>query len=322
VLVRAVLAGCALSALVAAGPASAAPGDGPAGLRGTLSITHTFAVEPVKGIESHISDPTFKATYRLRGRRWTGRFATPRTYLLTGRGHESIDLFRRDVKSDGEGGQADLGFTATADGNVRLVRRPNEPRETTPLGLRLRPGGRFRLSLLSLEGGHEGLPLNFYMERNDSQSCHGSSGGNLRGKMIFFRGVFEVHEVEHCPDGESFPGSIRGRQRSPSIWGANIWNPPQGAFPRPNLCLGATTGNPNLTICGRHRGGRIAGRKVIGGRDGYVTAGICAFYPRGEGPRVLPDPIKEAYGQACTQMDLGGDWRRRTVVSWNLRPTR
>jgi hypothetical protein len=323
VLVRVVLAGCALAALVAAGPATAAP----AGFRGTLSIAHSFAVLPTTpGLQSEVTGPGLRATYHLSGRRSRSRFAPPNSYLMTGRGHEELDLRRRDLKQ-GEGGTADLTFVAQAAGEVRLLRRPDGPRETSGLVLRLRPGGRFTLELIPLLGGENGLPLEYTIDRSDSQDCV-TTPGTMAGRQTYSRGVFSVREIQHCPDGEPFGGQRIGRPTSPTIWGANVWAPPEAGFWQPDVCRGTVSYLRVLRVCGRVRDGRMAGRSVVGGRNvvdggrlGYPTRGLCAFFPRGGRGEELPDPTDGIY-EGCSRIDLGADWHRRTVVRWSFRPTR
>lgn len=140
--------------------------------------------------------------------------------------------------------------------------------------------------------------------------------GDSRGVSIYFRGVYEIKELQRCPDAEPFPGSRTGTERRPTIWGANIWNPPESGNPHPDLCRGLAGGRVNLTICGRYGRGRIRGKKALS----YVTNGICAFFPRGDRGRMLPDPLAEPLFDACGQMDLGGRWRMRTVVRWSFKP--
>jgi len=301
------------------GPALAAPGDGPAGLRGTLSITHTFAVKPVLGLQTQLRGNGFHATYHLHGRRWLARGAPPRSYLLTGRGHEDLDIHRTDRKQF-EGGYVQLDMFGRAFGDVQLLRNPGGPAEAGPLILRLRPGGRFTLGLQPLLGGQNGLPFNFELLREGSESCYGTPG--TRGsRSLYNRGVYEISETAHCPDEEPFATVRQGKTRQPTIWGGNVWAPPEAGFWQPDVCHGRIGRIPVLTVCGRYGHGRIVGRKVVGGKRGYDTPGACAIFPRGNRGEVLPDPITDPLYDACSQMDLGGEWWRRTVVRWSFSPT-
>ena len=315
-----------VAALLVASAATAGSADAaPAGFRGTLAITHSFAAKPrAPGLQSSASGSGFRATYNLSGRRWRSRFAPPNSYLLTGRGHEELDLTRRDVMQ-GEGGTAQLDFVARASGNVRLVAKANDPREASGLVLRLLPRGRFTLELTPLRGLENGLPLEFRLNRDDSQGCV-TTPGFRSGRQTYFRGVFAVHEIQNCPDEEPGQDVRIGRARRPTIWGANVWSPPEAGFWQPDICRGAVSALPVLRVCGRVRGGRMSGTSRVGGRNvidggrlGYPTRGICPLFPRGGPGAELPPPT-DGLGEACTRMDLGADWQRRTVVRWKLRP--
>jgi hypothetical protein len=320
-LFRALATAAVLIAPLAATPAALAQ-DGPAGLRGTLTITHTFRVKPVPGLTGVASTVTghgFSATYHLHGGRWRARGAPPRSYLLTGHGHEDLDIHRTDLKTF-DGGTVRLDMFGRAFGDVDLVRDPGGAGETGPLVLRLRPGGRFTLGLQPLLGGENGMRLNFELLRQDAAACE-SGGGTRAQRAVYNQGVYEVQPTEMCPDDPPFEGFRHGAQHQPTIWGGNVWAPPEAGFWQPDVCHGRIGRIPILTLCGRYGHGRIAGTKVVGGKRGYDTPGACAFFPRGNRGRVLPDPNKDALYEACSVMDLGGEWWRRTVVRWRFKPT-
>jgi hypothetical protein len=325
---RASLVGCFAAAALAAGATNApAAAADPAAFRGTLTVTHEFHPGPItpEFVQTSNVDGEFVGTYRLRGRRWRSRFAPPRSYLLTGRGQEELGLIREDVKQ-GEGGTARLTFGARANGAVRFVRRPNGPRETSGLILRLRPRGRFTLELIPLKGHGAGVPLEYGLNREDEQSCF-STPGTRRGRQLYTRGVFQTIELARCPDEEPSDPIRVGVPSNPTIWGANVWAPPEAGFWQPDICRGRVAALPTLRVCGRVRGSRMKGTSLVGGRNvvggsrhGYPTNGICAFFPGGPNAADLPPPTDGLY-DACSRMDLGTDWNRRTVVRWNLRPT-
>ena len=89
---------------------------------------------------------------RLHGGRWRSRLSPPRSYILTGRGHEELDLHRTDLYQNGPIHERTDMF-GRAFGNLRIVRRPNEPAEAGALLLRLLPRGSFTLGLSPLRGG-------------------------------------------------------------------------------------------------------------------------------------------------------------------------
>jgi hypothetical protein len=309
-----------LVAWLATGSAASAQ-HGPAGLRGTLTITHTFRVKPTLGLSSTVTGHGFTGTYHLHGTRWRARGAPPRSYLLTGHGHEDLDVHRTDVKTF-DGGTVRLDMFGRAFGDVDVVRHPGEAAEAGPLLLRLRPGGRFTLELLTLLGGQNGLSLNFELLRQDAAACE-TGGGTRAEHSVYNQGVYAVTPTEQCPDDPPFEGFRHGTARQPTIWGGNVWAPPDAGFFQPDVCRGGVSlhGIPILNVCGRYDHGRIAGTKVVGGTRGYPTPGACAFFPRGNRGEVLPDPITDALGEACTVMNLGGEWWRRTIVRWHFRPT-
>lgn len=324
-LLRAAIAGGLAAVLAATGAGVAAAAD-PAGFRGTLTIRHEFHPGPVtpEFLQSSRLEGDFLGTYRLRGRRWRSRFAPPRSYLLTGRGHEELGLSRDDVKQDGSG-TSRLFFGARAEGNVRLLRRPKGPRETSGLILRLRPRGRFTLELVPLRGHGDGLPLDFGLNREDVQDCF-VGPGTRRGVQTYRNGVFQIREVARCPDEEPAEPVTVGAPRQPTIWGANVWAPPESGFWQPNVCRGRVSNLPVLRVCGRVRDDGMRGAREVGGKNvvggspyGYPTPGICAFFPRGPRGAELPPPTDGLY-EACSRMDLGADWNRRTVVRWSFRP--
>jgi hypothetical protein len=317
---RGLVAGCALLAALAA-PA-AADAD-PAGFRGTLSITHTYAIQPVPGLQSSIFGNTFKATYHLRAPRWRSRFAPPRSYIVTGRGHEDLSLHRVDIYQNGPIHERTDMF-GRAFGDVRLVKGlPHAAGQTSALLLRLRPRGRFTLSLAALGLGDYGSRLNFELLAEGSQPCYGPAGGTQSGREVYNQGVYEVTEIDRCPDAEPFEGRRLGRPYTPTVWGYDIWNPPEGSNPHPDVCHGSIVppiALPNTDICGRIRGGRMVGKSVVGGKRGYVVRGICIFAPRGPLGTRLPEP-DDGYWEACNAMEPGVFWRVRTVFRWNFRPT-
>lgn len=319
-LFRALAAATALVASLAA-PAGAAAD--PAGFRGTVSITHTYAIQPVPRLQSSIFGDTFKATYHLRGRRWRSRFAPPRSYLLTGRGHEDLNLHRVDLYQNGPI-QERTDMFGRAFGDVRLVKGlPNKAGETGALLLRLRPRGRFTLALAALGLGEYGSRLNFELLAEGSQPCYGPAGGTMGGREVYNQGVYEVSEIDRCPDAEPFEGRRVGKPYTPTVWGFDIWNPPENSNPHPDVCHGSIVppiALANTDICGRVRGGRMVGKTVVGRNRGYVVRGICIFAPRGPLGTRLPEP-DDGYWEACNTMDTGGFWRVRTVFRWNLRPT-
>ena len=307
-------------------PLAAAPEalaqDDPAGLRGTLSITHTYAIQPVPGLQSTIHGNKFEATYRLHGPRWHSRFAPPRSYILTGRGHEDLNLHRTDLYQNGPISERTDMF-GRAFGDVHVVRRPNAAGETGAMMLRLLPRGRFRLGLSPLGMGDYGSRLDFELLTEGSQPCYGPEGGTMSGREIFNQGVYQAIEIDRCPDAEPFPGRSVGEPYTPTIWGYDIWFPAELNNPQPDVCRGQLVRPPrlpNTDICGRHHGGRIAGKTVIGRRNDYVLRGICVFYPRGPLGTRLPERDDGAW-EACSRMDPGGMWRVRTVFRWSFRPT-
>ena len=323
---RTVIVGSLAAGVAALGASAAAAAADPRGFRGALTITHEFHPGPRSAdLTSSRTDGRFTGTYSLRGRRWQSRFAPPRSYLLTGTGREELALSREDVKQ-GPGGSARLFFAARAEGNVRFVRRPRGPRETSGLILRLRPRGRFTLELIALKGHGDGHPLVFGLTRDDEQDCV-TVPGSRRGTQIYERGVYQTRELQRCPDEEPSDPINIGSTRQPRIWGANVWAPPEAGFWQPDICHGRVSSLPVLRICGRVRGNRMRGSRIVGGRNvvggsphGYPTPGICAFFPGGPQAADLPPPTDGLY-EACSRMDLGADWNRRTVVRWNFRPT-
>ena len=317
---RALVAVAVLFVSLAMAPAALAQ-DGPAGLRGTLPITHTVRVKPVLGLTSTVTGHGFSATYHLRGGRWRSPGAPRRSYLLTGHGHEDLDVHRTDLKNF-EGGFVRLDMFGRAFGDVDLVRHPGGAAEAGPLVLRLRPGGRFTLELSPLLGAQNGLPLNFELLREGSQTCE-TSAGTRGSRSVYNQGVYESKATDVCPDDPPFEDVRHGTARQPTIWGGNVWAPPEAGFFQPDVCHGRVSlhGVPILHVCGRYGHGRIAGTKVVGGKRGYPTPGACAIFPRGNRGEVLPDPNTDALYEACSVMDLGGEWWRRTVVRWHFTPT-
>jgi hypothetical protein len=311
----------AMVASLAGGPAAIAQAD-PAGVRGTLSITHTYAIQPVPGLQSTTHGNKFEATYHLHGPRWRSRFAPPRAYILTGRGHEDLNLHRTDLYQNGPISERTDMF-GRGFGDVRIVKRPNAAGETGALLLRLLPRGRFRLGLASLGLGEYGSRLNFELLSEGSQPCYGPAGGTMGGREVYNQGVYEVTEIDRCPDAEPFPGRRVGKPYTPTVWGFDIWNPPELSNPHPDVCHGRVKPPvipANTNICGRYRGGRVAGKTVVGGKRGYLVRGICIFYPRGRLGTRLPEP-DDGIWEACSTMDTGGFWRVRTVLRWSFRPT-
>ena len=308
---------------MATSAASAAAAD-PRGFRGTLSIVHTYAIQDDPGdmVTSSLHDDRFEATYRLSARRWRSRFAPPRSYIITGRGHEELDLHRTDLYQNGPiHERTDLfGF---ADGQVRIVRRPNAAGELGALLLRLRPRGRFILGLSPLGMGEYGTRLNYELLAEGSQPCYGSpGGGTMGGREVYNQGVYEVTEINRCPDAEPFEGRRLGKPYTPTIWGYDIWNPAEGNNPHPNVCHGSVVSPPfpaNTDICGRYRGGSVRRKTVVGRRSGYIIRGNCVFYPRGPLGTRLPEPT-DGIWEACLAMDNGALWRVRTVFRLNLTP--
>jgi hypothetical protein len=321
-LFRALASATALVASAAAGPVAVAQAD-PAGFRGTLSITHTYAIQPVPGLQSTIFGDRFKATYHLHGPRWRSRFAPPRSYILTGGGHEDLNLHRVDLYQNGPIHERTDMF-GRAFGDVRIVRGlPSKAGQTGALLLRLLSRGRFRLGLASLGLGEYGSRLNFELLAEGSQPCYGPAGGTMGGREVYNQGVYEVTEIDRCPDAEPFPGRRVGKLYTPTVWGFDIWNPPEGSNPHPDVCHGRVVppiAIPDTNICGRVRGGRMVGKTVVGGKRGYVVRGICIFAPRGPLGTRLPEP-DDGYWEACNTMDTGGFWRVRTVFGWSFRPT-
>jgi hypothetical protein len=304
----------------AATPPGASAARDPAGFRGTVSITHTYAIQPVPGLQSTIYGNRFEATYRLHGGRWRSRFAPPRSYILTGRGHEDLGLHRTDLYQNGPIHERTDLF-GRAFGNVRIVRRPSDPAEAGALLLRLLPHGRFTLSLSPLRLGDDGLRLNFELLTEGSQPCESGLGGTMGGREIFNQGVYEVIETDRRPGAAPFPGRRVGKPYTPTIWGIDIWNPPELSNPQPDVYHGRILPPPgvaNATICGRYRRGRIAGKTVLGGNRGYVIRGICVFCPLGTR---LPEP-DDGIWEACLKMDPGAWWRVRTVFRWSFAATR
>jgi hypothetical protein len=306
-------AALALAAALAALTACAAAAAAPRGYDGTLEITHHMQARADQDVEAE-GFVSVRGSYRLRGFRWRGP-----GYLMLGSGEERVNALANFTKSDPENSSA-YQFRASSRGTVHLVSRPRRARQTSGLILRLLPRGRFALSLIPLDAGQPGNPLEYVMSRSDRQSCI-TSPAFRSGEMSYENGRFEAVERSRCPDEEPSPDRREGRAvKGHTIWGANVWASHANPI-RQDFCRHVTTGNQNLTLCGRVRdGGHLRGRVAQDGGNPHFVQGGCPFEPWGPGG--LPHPL-DGIGTACTVMPIGGpDWATTTRLRWKLRPLR
>lgn len=305
----------AAAALLGIGLPGVAIAADPRGFQGRLVIRHFMEARADDGVAVDGS-VDFRGVYELRGFRYRGPGGGPRSYLLQGSGRERLSALANFTKSDPEGSSR-YRFSASSNGEVRLVPRPRRARQTSALLLRLRPGGRFELALTPLEGGEPGVPLKYALFRSDEQSCI-VEPGTRAGESFYEDGVYSSFYRQPCPNEEGGSTDPRvGKPRQHTIWGADVWASSANAI-KQDFCRHITTGTQDLTLCGRiGRGAALRGQAKQDAGNPHFVPGGCPFRP------FRPHPIKDGVGHACTVMPVGNpDWKVDTSLSWNLTPIR
>jgi hypothetical protein len=312
---RCIIAVAALVAVLPAGGARAASA-GPAAFSGTLKIA--YRLQPFNG-DSRVSvdsnHGSFDATYHLHGSRRGTHGAAARQYDLSGTGTEALNVFRHDHLAV-PNLTSDYTFSAKASGTVTLgLGHDDAPRRTSPLLLTLKPGGRAALDLTGLEGGDNGVPLQYFIEQEDTGVCDPPPGTDHQIRT-YDSGEYVITTPEVCPNEDPFPTQRRGKKASQTIWGVNVWAS-NGQTPRPNLCQQRVSLTRNLSTCGHFARGRAHGHAHIGP---YELTGRCPFFPGGLGG--LPDPL-DPVSDTCLNLGVGTpQWRVTLDVTFALHAAR
>jgi hypothetical protein len=305
-------------ALFAALAAPVAAGAAPRGYRGTISIRYFMQADHDSTRTGGMSDGkgTFTGTYHLHGGRYRGK----RSYLLLGSGTEHTKVFRSDSFND-TGVTAEFSLSAIADGAVHLVARPNRAREAAGVTLMLRPHGKFKISLVGLDGGTPGVPLSYRVDWKTTRDCTPDPGLDIH-TAVYDEGMLEEANPQVCPGSASEPVKRTGKKKQQSLWGANVWDS-HARSPRPDLCHEKLALSTNPFICGRVKGGgAIRGRVNIGkASPGWAVPGPCPFEPWGLGG--LQDPFEDGISRTCSSgnFDVNGPvWRQILTIDYDLKP--
>jgi hypothetical protein len=300
---------CIAVLLVAMAPAAAAQSKRYAG---SIAVGYSLTPTVSGGTATGAPGDGFTASYAVAGTR------SKASYLLTGHGTERLNAAGRYDLSHGTITRT-VTFSATAAGTVRLLRKPRGPAQTSGLVLRLRPNGRFTLSLLSLEGFEGGLPLTYVSDDDSTVPCDG--GGVEEFRKTYDSGLFTIRTPSVCP-GDTPEDKREGAKAPQTIWGETVWTTKGlGGLPKPDVCRGRVAPLPHASICGRvGSGGRIRGHETIGP---YPLDTACPFNPLTTegivpGPVTAPDGVFYPLADGCAASEPG--WRAELTVRWNLRP--
>ena len=290
---------------------------------GTLSITHTYAIQPVPGLQSTILGNKFEATYRLHGPRWRSRFAPPRSYIITGRGHEDLNLHRSDLYPNGPIHERTDMF-GRAFGDMRLVKGlPSKAGQTGALLLRLLPEG----------GSGWGSPRSASV--NTAPATTSSSWPRARSRAT------GPPAAPWAAARSTTRGSTRSRRSiaaptpSPSraVESESPTHRPSGASTSGTRRRGATL----IRTCAMAASSRRSPFPTRISADASAAAtwwarplwaasadtsfrGICIFAPRGPLGTRLPEP-DDGYWEACNTMDTRHLAGAEAVFRWSFRPT-